>query len=226
MSSRLRALGVAALVALALGFATRTVRIDGWYAAHAQYRAQVDALLDGRLALSTTPDGLAYDLAWTGDSVQQVWGLGAPLWQAPFEAFGRLIGVSPFPDRVPLLAWIALATFAAIRGFRRDGEPGWIGAGCVVIAALLPGFIAMMRGRIDIYEEAAIYAYGAAIMLVGGLASFARNPTRARLWLLLAGAGASGLVRPTLWFYGLATAIVALAIWLSRGSAPGPLRVD
>jgi hypothetical protein len=214
MSSRLRALGVAALVALALGFATRTVRIDGWYAAHAQYRAQVDALLAGRLALSTTPDGLAYDLAWTGDSVQQVWGLGAPLWQTPFEAVGRLVGISPFPDRIPLLAWIALATFALIRGFVRRDEPWWIGAGCVLIAALLPGFVAMMRGRIDIYEEAAIYAYGAALMLLGGLASVVRRPTRVRLWLLLAGAGATGLVRPTAWFYGLATAIIALAVWL------------
>src|SRR5262249_61764686 len=110
-------------VALALGFATRTVRIDGWYAAHAQYRAQVDALLDGRLALSTTPDGLAYDLAWTGDSVQQVWGLGAPLWQAPFEAFGRLIGVSPFPDRVPPPPGVAPAAFAMIRGVVRPPPP-------------------------------------------------------------------------------------------------------
>ena len=212
---RVRALGVALLVALALMFATRTLRVDGWYAAHAGYRAQVDALLDGRLALATIPDGLAHDLAWTGDTVQQVWGLGVPLWQLPFEAVGRLVGVSPFPDRVPMLVWLVLVVFMMLRAWRaRTNEPWWIGAGSVVITALLPAVIAMMRGRIDVYDEAALYAYGAAMILLGGLACFAHQPSRARYLLLLAAAGAVGLIRPTVWFYGLATAIVATAIWL------------
>jgi hypothetical protein len=144
-----------------------------------------------------------------------VWGLGVPLWQLPFEAIGRLVGVSPFPDRVPMLVWLTLVIFMMLRAWRaRTNEPWWIGAGSVVITALLPGVIAMMRGRIDVYDEAALYAYGAAMILLGGLACFAHQPSRARYLLLLAAAGAVGLLRPTVWFYGLATAIVATAIWL------------
>jgi hypothetical protein len=56
-------------------------------------------------------------------------------------------------------------------------------------------------------------------MLLRSLASFVRRPTTARLWIPLAAAGATGLIRPTVCFYGTGTAIVALAIWLARGPA-------
>ncbi|HWU87641.1 MAG TPA: hypothetical protein VN253_10225, partial [Kofleriaceae bacterium] len=115
--SRRRSLAVAVVVAAALLVATRQLGPGGWYAPHGAYRAQVDAFLDGRLALTEHPDGLAHDLAWTDTGVQQVWGLGAPAWQTPFELLGRAVGVSPVPDRVAMLAWLALAIYALLRGF-------------------------------------------------------------------------------------------------------------
>jgi len=39
--------------------------------------------------------------------VQQVWGLGAPLWLSLWEAIGRVIHLSPFPDRLAMLFGIA-----------------------------------------------------------------------------------------------------------------------
>src|SRR5690349_2671371 len=98
--SRLRALGVAVLVAAALLVIGRQITMHGWYMAHGAYRAQVDALLDGRLALSRVPEAIQHDFAWTPSGVQQVWGLGAPMWLVPFEVIGRVIGLSPFPDRI------------------------------------------------------------------------------------------------------------------------------
>ena len=83
-----------------------------------------------------------------------------------------------------------------------------------MIAALLPAFVALVRGRIGVYEEAALYAYAAAMILLGGLAGFARRPTLRGYLVLVAFAGLTGLFRPTVWFYGLATAIVATVIWL------------
>lgn len=208
-------MAVAIVVALGLGFATRTLRVDAWYAYHPAYRAQVDALLDGRFAVATTPDGLAHDFVWSSTGTQQVWGLGVPLWQAPFEAFGRLIGVTPFPDRIAMIAWLSLVFFMLMRAWRaRETEPWWIGTGSVVITALLPAVVAMMRGRIDVYDEAALYAYGAAMILLGGLACLVHKPSRARYLLLLAAAGATGLIRPTVWFYGLGTALVATLVYL------------
>jgi uncharacterized membrane protein YgcG len=253
------------LRSLALAFvlllAARQLTLHGGYAPNPGYRAQVDALLAGRLALTASPDGLLHDLAWTPHGVQQVWGLGVPLWQLPFEAFGRLIGVSPFPDRIPLAAWLAVMFFVVIRAFRppaagaarpdappptatrpdappptatrpdappRAPGPAWATdarlqqISTVLVTALLPGLVTVLRGRIGVYEEAAIYAYAAAMILLGGLVAVHRQPTTRRYLLLLGFAGLTGLVRPTVWFYGLATALCASAILLrqhGRGAA-------
>jgi hypothetical protein len=88
--------------------------------------------------------------------------------------------------------------------------------GAVLITALLPAFVTVLRGRIGVYEEAAIYAYGAAMILLGGLVALSRRPTTTRYLALLAIAGLTGLIRPTVWFYGLATGLVATAIVLQH----------
>lgn len=217
----------------------RQITLDGWYAPNPGYRAQVDALLDGRLALTSSPEGLRHDLAWTPHGVQQVWGLGVPLWQLPFEALGRLIGLSPFPDRIALGAWLAVMWFLLLRAFRPrdvgearpDDQRG--GAGCtraidsrvmqigaLLLTGLLPGLVTVLRGRIGVYEEAAVYAYGAAMILLGGLVALHRKPTTARYLILVGFAGLTGLFRPTVWFYGLATALIASAILLRQRGRP------
>ena len=212
MSRRSVTLAIALALAFALLFATRQITPHGWYANQYVYRAQVDALLSGRLALTPHPDGLYHDLAWTPSGVQQVWGLGAPLLQAPFEVLGRAIGVAPFPDRIAMAAWIAFALFVLLRAF-----PGWSGIGALLLTGLLPPIITMLRGKCQVYEDAALYAYLAALVLAGGLVIFARAPSRWRYVALLAAAGATGLIRPTVWFYGLGTAIAATVIWWRAG---------
>lgn len=215
-AGRLRALAVAVTLALGVLLATRAVTPLRWYAEHGAYRAQVEAFLDGRLALSHAPESLAHDLAWTPSGVQQVWGLGVPLWQTPFELLGRALGVSPFPDRVALLAWLTLGIFAVLRGFRRRTPhlPWWRTAGVVLVTCLLPPIITVLRSRIGVYEEAALYAWIAAMILLGGLASLHHAPTPGRYLALVTFAGATGLIRPTVWFYGLATFLIATAILL------------
>lgn len=223
--SRLRSLAVAAIVAALLLVATRQLRLEAGHTRRGYYGAQVDAFLAGRLAVSEHPEGLVHDLAWTETGVQQVWGLGAPAWQTPFELAGRAIGVSPFPDRIALLAWLALMFYALLRGFRpRDHEPWWVGAGTIVIAALLPGFLALLRGRLVVYEEAAVYAYAAAMMMLGGLACFVRRPSATGYVILVGLAGLGGLFRPTVWFYGAATLVVATAVWVHHARGAGHLR--
>jgi hypothetical protein len=226
--SRVRALGVAVVLAFGLLIGFRQLGPQGTYAAHGAYRAQVDAFLAGRLALTTAPEGLAHDLAWTPSGVQQVWGLGAPLWMTPFEAAARVVGADPFPDRIALGLWLALVMFVVIRAlFRaRDGEAWWIGAGSVLLTALLPGFVSMLRGRLGVYEEAAIYSYGAALILLGGTVALHRFPSGNRYVLLLLAAGLTGFIRPTVWFYGLATAVIASWIYLrAHGRRALPIAV-
>jgi hypothetical protein len=108
----------------------------------------------------------------------------------------------------------------ALRAWWRRDQP-WLGAGAVLIATLLPPLVTVMRGRVGVYEEAAIYSYVAAILLLAGTQRASDAPSRARYLLLLAGAGAAGLVRPTVWFYGLATAIIASARWLAARGRRG-----
>ncbi len=213
MTSRVRTLGLAVAIALVFLLATRQLGCNA-YSGNGAHRAQVDAFLAGRLALSPSPDALAHDLAWTPSGVQQVWGLGVAMWQTPFELLARAVGQDPFPDRIALLAFLAIAWFVLLRAFRRADERWWIGAGSALITGLLPGVIAMVRGRMGVYEETELYAYVASMILLGGLVVFARGPTRNRYLALLLVAGAAGLVRPTVWFYGLGTAGLATAIYL------------
>ena len=216
-SARLRVFGVALAIAAGLLVAGRQITPSRLYSANPAYRAQVDALLSGRFAISHSPTALRHDFAWVNGGVQQVWGLGVPLWQAPFELAARAVGRSPFPDRIALLLWLALSFYVLIRGVRRDGDSWWITAGSVLVTALLPAIVTLVRGRFGVYEEAAIYAYGAELILLGTTLRVVAAPCRWRYLGLLAFAGASGFIRPTVWCWGVASAIVATVAWLRAG---------
>jgi len=218
-SARVGAVGAAVLLALALLVAGQQITPSGMNSAAPGFRAQVHAFLDGRLALTDAPEGTFHDYAWVDGGVQQVWGLGVPAWQTPFSLVG-------LPDRIPMLAWLALMFYVLIRAWwRRSDEPWWIGAGAIVITALLPAFVTLVRGRVGIYEETAIYAYAAALMLSGGLVRLFTKPSRARLLVLCAAAGLVAFIRPTAAVYGVATFVVAAAWWLQQRGSRGLVEV-
>ncbi|TMQ18295.1 MAG: hypothetical protein E6J90_20510 [Deltaproteobacteria bacterium] len=206
----------AALIGVALVWLTGAIpRWGQWFSPQPYYRAQAHALLDGELALSHKPESLALDLAWVDGGVHQVWGLGAPLWLALWEAVGRAIHLSPFPDRIALLLGIVLVLYALVRAWSGPGgDRSAASRGAFLFTALLPGVIAMLRGHVGVYEEAAAYAYGAAMLLLAGTIGMIRRPSTPSYVALLAFAGATGLVRPTVWFYGAATAVIATALYV------------
>jgi len=78
------------------------------------HREQTDAFLRGELAINHNPFDLNEDLCWSEGGVNQVWGLGIPFWRLPFEALARLLGLAPFPDRVALGLFIALAAYIVL----------------------------------------------------------------------------------------------------------------
>ncbi len=213
---RRRALIYAALLGLAVMWLTGAIpRWGQWYGEQPVYRAQAHALLAGRFALSHDPAGLGLDLAWIDGAVQQVWGLGVPLWLALWEAIGRVIHLTPFPDRLAMLFAVVAMMYVLVRAWLGPGgERSYASRGALLFTALLPGVLTMLRGRVVVYEEAEAYAYGAAMLLLGGVIMMVRRPSTARYVLLLAFAGATGLFRPTVWFYGAAAAVVATAVYL------------
>lgn len=226
---RRRALLCALLIGLGLMWLTGAIpRWGQWYSEQPYYRAQAHALLDGRLALSHDVASLGLDLAWIDGGVQQVWGLGVPLWLAAWEAIGRAIHLTPFPDRIAMLFGVVLTLYVLLRAWLGPGgDRSYASRGAFLFTALLPGVVTMLRGRAWVYEEAAAYAYGAAMLLLGGVIMMVRRPTTARYALLLAFAGATGLIRPTVWFYGAAAAVIATVLYVRhRGSlrrALGPV---
>jgi hypothetical protein len=218
---RKRALIYAALLGLAVMWLTGAIpRWGQWYSEQPIYRAQAHALLAGRFALSHDPAGLGLDLAWIDGGVQQVWGLGVPLWLALWEAIGRVIRLTPFPDRLAMLFGVVAMMYVLVRAWLGPGgERSHASRGALLFTALLPGVLTMLRGRVAVYEEAEAYAYGAAMLLLGGVIMMVRRPSTVRYVLLLAFAGATGLIRPTVWFYGAAAAVIATALYIRHRGA-------
>jgi hypothetical protein len=217
---RRRALAIAFVLGLGvMWFSGAISRWGQFYSDQPFYRAQVAAFFDGRLALSHNVEAVTHDLAWIDGGVQQVWGLGVPMWLSIWEGLGRLVHLTPFPDRIAWMLAAALMFYVMLRAwFGPGGDRSPASRGAFLITALLPGVIAMLKGRIAVYEEAEAYAYGANMLLLGGMLMMLRRPTATRYVLLLAFAGATGLIRPTVWFFGAPTALLATLVFIrSRG---------
>lgn len=222
-------LGCVALVyAFLLLAACGVVSWQSWDSASPWFHFQTDALLRGSLALSHNPFDLTHDLCWSQQSVQQVWGLGIPIWQSPWEALAKLLGFSPFPEFIALALFIGFVAYFVLStwlGPLLQSESGigpqtvdekrwqWFkGLGAVSLFLLFPPLINLLRYRMLIYEEVMVYVYFWGILLVCLTIQLARNPRWSRFWILCALAGLVGFVRPTLVFYGFATLVIASLI--------------
>jgi len=151
--------------------------------------------------------------------VQQVWGLGVPFWQLPFDVLSRVYGFSKFPDRIALGIFIALVAFIVCRTWfsalaRRETEkechpPITAASGAVILFLFFAPLTYLLRSPLDHYGEPLVYVYYFGVLLACGVIALARNPKWGRFWLLCALAGLGGLIRPTLVFYGFATIVMA-----------------
>jgi hypothetical protein len=213
-----------------------------WYSHTDHHRTQVDALLHGSLALSTNPAALAHDLTWSEGGVHQVWGLGVPLWRLTFEVVWRVLRQKGFPDMLAfaaalgVAAWLLLRALVEVVCFRETDAPAsadrfrvesrWNAATvcwCVSAAGLVllfPPFITLVHSRFDIYEEVVAYEYVYGVALIASLVLLATSGQRVRFWSLCALAGLGGLVRPTLFFHGVAAVIAGAFVlaWKHRVS--------
>src|SRR5690242_7133427 len=91
---------LAFLVASAIVIGTNLIPQWGmWYSDHLTFRWETENILQGRFAMANDASGMNWDLAWGTGTVQQIWGLGVPLWRVPFEWIAKLFGQNAFPDR-------------------------------------------------------------------------------------------------------------------------------
>lgn len=204
----------AILSALMLYFTGLIPAIGEWYSYDQSLRLQTQAFMRGELALQPVPYGHRHDWAW-GNGIQQIWGLGVPLLQLPFEVAANLFGFFGFPDRIIFLIFYLLVTAifwkslnSAINPLLSDKEQltrRMQNIPILFFAMLNPAFITMMRAKFGPYEEAIGYGYLWAFMLFSLIYLFLNNPQRRLYFLICLLAGFSANIRPTTGAYGIIT---------------------
>jgi hypothetical protein len=209
------------VLALAILFGTGIIPDWGlWYSSDSPWSMQADSMLKGHLSLASTPAAMDWDLLWDNGAVQQVWGLGVPAWQLIFEVPARLLGSSPFPDRISFGIALFFVIYAFVRSvaffrpFLRVGTSwisAWLGFFTVI---LFPPFLRLCCTRFRIYEEAVAYGYLASVLLMLWTIRLWFRPERASFLALALVSGFMPFIRPTLGVYGLASIIVGgAALW-------------
>ncbi len=197
-----------------------------WYSPSVPLRQQTDALLDYRLSLGNDVNDLLQNYTWTNQSINQVWGLGVPIWRFPFEIMARFLGYDTFPDRLAfgifsiLVSFILLIALLKVTNTRNEKismhsiSPDMMHVFVIYpIIMLFPTFIALMQTQGFVYEEVIAYEYMFAILEFAVLLIFACNPSRMQLWTICFLSGIGGFIRPTLILYGTATIITAFFVW-------------
>ena len=198
-----------------------------WYSPSIPLRQQTDAFLDCRLALSDNIYDLSHDYTWSGQGVQQVWGLGVPIWRLPFELGAKLFGYDVFPDRLSfgifavIVAYVLLNTLCKINNIEIRRNRTSNSKSCfpmdifIVFCAFLlfPPFISLLKTRGYVWEEIISYGYLFTVLQFSLLIRFACCPTKCAMYILCALSGFGGFIRPTLLFYGVSTLIITIWLW-------------
>lgn len=159
-----------------------------WYSPNVAHRLQTEAFLRGQLALSDTPSslGIQQGLAWAEGGVQQVSGLGIPMWRLPFEAVATILGQPGFPDRLALAAAFFLVAFQVfkvwllplmgstnITRFEKENLQcsnetsqvqatpnhfGWVSAiGFVALLLIVPPLVRLLQTPLGVLDEVLAY---------------------------------------------------------------------
>jgi hypothetical protein len=185
---------------------------------------QASAFSRGQLELSSCPSDLAFDLAWGPDGVQQVWGLGVPIWLFSLSVVTGESDPLLFPSRIAFGLWLCVVAFVilvqVVFGTRNTLEDyltlDWKYFAVVVptvsILLFFPSFSATLKSCFRVYEEISAYGYLYALFLSVLLGWFSYSPSPVKVFLLGLAAGAAPFVRPTLAIYGLSS--VVLALWI------------
>ena len=182
------------------------------YSKYFGYRLQTNALLEGKLSLSSRPIGFVDDFDYSEHGMQQNWGLGVPILRLPFEWYAKTFGDGYFPDRMVLVFYVCLVILilhlalgalipyfdftydGLISKFVRWGATSWIFFSPVVAGPIQLHF--------KVCEEPIFYGclYGCVLLCLLWL--FLKFPSW-RIFLFLALlSGFACLIRPTLIIYG------------------------
>ena len=194
------------------------------YAPYPYHRLQVEALLKGQLSLSFSIEQLDHGLAWHNGQVNQVWGLGVPLWMTPFELAYRLFGRRVFPDRIVLLTAVALVAWYSSRGgiaIASVLKQKVAGICFVCLVLFFPPLWNLIRGQNLIFEETILYACLVSIALLVAVMRFLLLRKREDFWIVCILGSLSGLVRVTHGIYGVMAGLICGVVMLRLAISVG-----
>ncbi len=190
------------------------------YSQNIAYQLQTNAFLQGKVALSPRPFGIPFDYLYTEHGMQQTWGVGVPLLRLPFEWGYRECGFYYFPDRFILLFYIILMMVILNLALRlllsASGLIAHSAMGCLIrwgfIAWILfsPAMNGLIENDFDVYQEAIFYGCIYSYILLALFWIYIQRPHKQILIIVCLLSGMACLIRPTLIFYGLVTAITAM----------------
>ena len=191
------------------------------------YHAQVHSLQNGELKLSPHIEALEFDLAWYNGGVQQIWGLGVPLWMWLFEKPAEALGgyCSDVTMLLTALGLLLFYTFSAggmlyKRGVSSEGII--LFCGFIVFSPPLWIFFWSPNG---VYEIAGIYALICGLALLVGVVRYAAERRNIDFFIVCFLAGFSANIRPTYGIYGVAAGAVVLFLSLYERRAENRVRV-
>ena len=186
------------------------------YSLSPTHRWQASAMLEGHFYLSDSIFDVGFDNTFPDGKVQQVWGLGVPLWLLPFEAIGRIVGISPFPDRIALLVALTLFIYYGLSMnpvLRQAGFSAPVALGASILICTAPPVLTLMiSGPQNVYEDASLYALLTSLSILVALVRYAAIGKRSDFWIGCALCAMSGLVRPTHAMYGM-IGVLLLIVW-------------
>lgn len=216
----------AVLIALGICVGTGIFTFQvGSYSTSIPYRRQTEALLQGHLALSSSPSTLQFDQVWANGGVHQVWGLGVPLIWLPFQAICHLCGEDILPDRGVFVIVMVIFVYLTLRVFAEWPQRGkncieykvstFLRAILALLLILFPPFLALCRGPFNVYTQPEVYGYLACTGLFVGLLRFSVSSRSLMCYMVISAfAGFVVFIRPTLGAYGLTS--MALAFLFTR----------
>ncbi len=183
------------------------------YAYGQSYRLQIDAFLSGRLALQDHPFFRVHDWVWGRGSYYQLWGLGTPVLQMPWELLARLFGLPGMPERIIFVIYYALCLPLFMAGIQSGRRPAGSAGTAIMFQnslwlaaiALAPPFMALVYTRFGEYEEAIAFGCLWALALLSLLQLFQARPTGKFFALISFLSGLAVFVRPTMLSYGAVT---------------------
>lgn len=178
------------------------------------YRTQVECLLNGSFALSPHIEAMQFDLAWYDGGVQQLWGLGAPLWMLPFR-WVCAIGGYACSDALPLFTALGLLSFYTMKTSlllldkRQSLTDALLFSGMIFF---FPSLWIFFWGPKGVYEVACLYALIFSLMLLVATIRYVVDRKNFDFFLACFLAGFVANVRPTHGVYGVAAGCICLWI--------------